>query len=334
MTGFLIVLVASLALLGTIPGGASAATTWTVRAGSSRDHQALQALLFLPKAITVNEGDTVQWALGASDHTIYFPAGQKPPELIVPGKTKGELLWNPAVFFPSPAKTYDGSAPLSGGVLSSADPQAPKRYAVTFTKAGTYTYLCMFHPGMEGTITVQPAGSAYPKTQAQYDQIAAQEARAALARAETLEKANKPIVTGQAGKRTYTLNLVGTAKDPVSVYRFPAQRLEIRRGETVTWVMKDPGEMHTVTFGARDPFEIMTMKPQPQGPPLVLVNARSMNPTAQKVHSGPGFYNSGFMFAEGPGAKSYSLTFTKAGTYKYECTTHDYFGMNATIVVR
>jgi plastocyanin len=313
---------------------ASAAATWTVRAGSSKDNQALQALLFLPKAMTINEGDTVEWAVGASDHTIYFPAGQKPPELIVPGPTKDELLFNPAVIFPSSARTYDGAGPLSGGALSSTDPNAPKRYAVTFTRAGTYTYLCMFHPGMEGVITVRAAGSPYPRTQAEYDQIAAQESRAALTRAEALRASNKPVARGKPGKRVYTLDLVGTARDPVSVYRFPVQRLEIHRGETVTWVMKDPGEMHTVTFGARDPFEVMTMKPQPQGPPMMLVNQRSMHPAGGKTHMGAGFYNSGFMFPAGPGARRYTLTFTRPGTYQYECTTHDMFGMRASIVVR
>lgn len=313
---------------------AHAASTWTVRAGSSKDSQALQALLFLPKEITINEGDSVQWALGAADHTIYFPAGKKLPDLIVPGKMKGELLWNPVVFLPSPAKTYDGSAPLSGGVLNGEDPKAPKTYAVSFTKAGTYKYVCVFHPGMEGTITVQAAGGAYPKTQAQYDQIAVQEAQASLAKAQELMNSDKPVVTGAPGKRTYTLNMIGSMKDMATFYRFPAQRLEINRGDTVTWAMKDPTEVHTVTFGAKEPFEPVTMKPQPQGPPLFLVNPKAITPAGGKVHRGSGFYNSGFMLTQGPGVRSYSLTFTKSGTYEYICSIHAFLGMKAAIVVK
>ena len=35
---------------------------------------------------------------------------------------------------------------------------SPAQYTLTFTKAGTYGYDCLVHPGMDGTITVMPAG--------------------------------------------------------------------------------------------------------------------------------------------------------------------------------
>jgi len=301
--------------------------------GAAGQGNAAQALRFLPKDLTINAGDTVRWAIGASDHTVYFPAGQKLPELIVPGKTKGELLWNPAIFLPSPQTTYDGAAPISGGAMSQSVPNVPKNYSLTFTKAGTYKYVCAFHPGMEGTVTVQAAGSAYPKTQAQYDQTAAEEATAALSKAAALLAQTKPVVTTTAGKRTYTLNLVGSLQDGATFYRFPGQRLTIRRGDTVSWVMQDPTELHTVTFGKPD-LNIVTMKPQPQGPPLFLVTPQSIAPAGGKVHSGKGFYNSGFMVTEGPGVRQYSLTFTKSGSFEYVCATHAAYGMKATIVVK
>ncbi len=332
-TVVILILVAALALLVPMPARVQAATTWTVKAGASASNQADQALLFLPKEITINEGDTVQWKLSGAEHTIYFPAGQKLPELIMPGKMKGELLWNSDIFFATPKKTYDGMGPISGGALLAA-PDNPKSYALILTKAGTYKYVCMFHPGMEGTITVQAAGRAYPKTQAQYDEMGAEQAKAALAKAQALREQTKPVVTGTPGKRTFTLNLVGSLKDGATFYRFPGGTLTISRGDSVTWVMKDPTELHTVSFGAKKGFDIVSVKPQAQGPPALLVTKEAMNLMGGKVHSGAGFYNSGFLATEAPGAPSYTLSFTRKGTFEYICAVHEVFGMRATIVVK
>lgn len=328
-----VILIISIGLLLPLPPLVSASTTWTVKAGAAGADQGIQALRFRPQVITINEGDTVQWKLTASEHTIFFPAGGKLPELIVPGKQKGQLLWNAEIFFPSPKKTYDGKGPLSGGALL-ADPGAPKSYVITFTKAGTYNYVCAFHPGMEGKVIVQSSGSAYPKTQAEYDQIAAQEAQTTLAKAQALRNAAKPIVTASGGRNVYTLNLVGSTQDAISVYRFPAQKLTIRRGDSVTWVTKDPPELHTVTFGSKRGLEIVTVKAQKQGPPLLLVTPEAIAPTGGTVHRGSGFYNSGFLLTEGPGVRSYTLTFSRPGTFEYICLVHDTFGMKATIIVK
>ncbi len=320
-------------LIAAAPSPIRAGTTWTVKVGAAGPNQATQALRFLPQTITINEGDTLQWNLTGAEHTIFFQAGEKLPDLIVPGKQKGELLWNPTIFFPSPAKTYDGSGPLSGGALL-VDPNAPKSYAVTFTKAGSYNYVCAFHPGMVGVVKVQSAGSPYPKTQTEYEQIAAQEAQTALAKAQALLDATKPVATRAAGGSVYTLDLVGSTSDAATFYRFPGQTLTIRRGDTVTWAMKDPTELHTVTFGGKRGLDIVTMKPQKQGPPVLLVTPAAIQPAGGKVHRGSGFYNSGFLLTEGPGVRSYTLTFSRPGTFEYTCLVHEIFGMKATIVVK
>lgn len=330
-----IVLMVSALLLVPVPPRAHAARSWNVEVGAATSSLADQALRFLPKEITIDAGDTVHWNLAASEHTVYFPAGQTPPDLMIPGKTKGQLLWNSAVFFRSPEKIYNGAGPISGGALLT-DPNAPKTFTLTFTKAGTYKYLCMFHPGMEGTVIVQPAGSPYPATQAQYDRVAAAEAQAALAKAAALRTtAAKPVVTVAGGRRVYALSLVGSTKDGATVYRFPMQTLTINRGDTVTWLMQDPTELHTVSFGVgKRYFDIATMRPQPQGPPTLLVTPDVMAPSGGGVHRGAGFYNSGFMLTDGPGVRRYSLTFTEKGTFEYTCAVHDQFGMKAAIVVR
>jgi plastocyanin len=73
-----IALIAGALLLVPAPPRAGAAKTWVVQVGASAANQADQALLFFPGTITIDEGDTVQWRLAASDHTIYFPANRKP----------------------------------------------------------------------------------------------------------------------------------------------------------------------------------------------------------------------------------------------------------------
>jgi plastocyanin len=124
-------------------------------------------------------------------------------------------------------------------------------------------------------------------------------------------------------------------KEGATFYRFPGDRLEIRRGDTVMWVMKDPTELHTVTFGVgKRAFDIAIPKPQPQGPPLLAVNPAAITPAGGKIHRGNGFYNSGFMLSQGPGVRTYSLTFMRPGTYEYLCATHAFFGMKASVTVK
>jgi plastocyanin len=45
--------------------------------------------------------------------------------------------------------TFDEAPTLTSDTMSSGD-----KHQVKFTKAGTYSYHCTFHPGMEGQITV------------------------------------------------------------------------------------------------------------------------------------------------------------------------------------
>ena len=49
---------------------------------------------------------------------------------------------------------------VTGKDLKSGDIDGGQKWQFTFKKAGTYTYVCTYHPWMKGTITVKdPAGS-------------------------------------------------------------------------------------------------------------------------------------------------------------------------------
>jgi plastocyanin len=94
--------------------------------------------------VTVSAGTTITWTNESNNvpHTITFPPlGQQPP------------AGPPDQIPPSGGATYDGTTLTNSGVLPPG-----KSYSLTFTKAGTYPYYCLFHDGptgMIGTVTVQ-----------------------------------------------------------------------------------------------------------------------------------------------------------------------------------
>lgn len=321
--------------------------TWTVLGGTGAEDNALAALRFLPQEITINAGDTIQWKWGGGDaHTVFFPGSGRPPKQV--RSTKGELIFDPAVIFPT-GRTIDGTTPVSGGGVFPPDPSGqglpPPR--LTFTKPGTYKYMCLFHPKMEGTVIVQPAGSPPPSTQAELDAQAKREAAPALAAAKKVFQSLKAeTAMGAGGKSTHVLTLRAAEAESADVLRFVPSRLSIRTGDRVTWNMVNNIDLHTVTFlgQSNKTTDIVVVKPQKAGPPVFAVNPLALRRTPETVFNGRGNRNSGVLgteaYAEFAGygslvklATSYSLTFTKPGIYPYHCTIHPFAGMRGTVVV-
>jgi plastocyanin len=79
----------------------------------------IKGFAFAPAALTVKVGTKVTWTNQDSDaHTV---------------------------------TSQDNSGPLSSAALSTG-----QTYSYTFTKPGTYSYLCTIHPFMTATVTVTP----------------------------------------------------------------------------------------------------------------------------------------------------------------------------------
>jgi plastocyanin len=100
---------------------------------------------FEPETASVKVGQTVSW-LSASPympHTVSFqPPFQTPaqPNALLPTGTKS-------------GGRFAGGVSHSGAIGPPAE--APSdRFSLVFTKAGTYPYLCILHPGMAGTVQV------------------------------------------------------------------------------------------------------------------------------------------------------------------------------------
>lgn len=291
--------------------GPATSGTFAVAVGGARRSQALQALDFFPGTITVDVGDRITWTVGGNAHTVTFLGPLTAP------------IGNPNA--PFGGATYDGSAYTSSGALFPGN-----SYALTFTKTGSYPYLCLFHPPeMTGVVIVQPKGTPYPKSRGFYNGEGLEELNAQLGAAQTAlgefpyAEGGTTLVAGIAP------GLFSGAPSNSTVLRFlDAGRLgpqdtstsvTVPVGTTLSWVNQTNNEPHTVTFPALG-------QPPPPGDPFM----PGTGPLTGQTYDGTALANSGPFF---PG-QSFSLTFTKAGTYKYFCLIHDDFGMVGTVTVR
>lgn len=305
--------------------------TWRVAIGGETPDHGVQAQVFAPKTITIDAGDTVTWTMAAGfDHTVTFIPGGRLPDLAIP-ENGGKLLLNPLIGLPQGLATYGKKGVAGSGILVARD----KSYSLTFTKPGSYTYLCLLHPGMTGTVIVQPAGSPLPMNQAAYDMKGAQQVAAALEKGRAL-LASAKVTKSKGPKGTvYTSPLPGSLAGHASVIRFVPETISVKAGDTVRWAMKDPIELHTVTFsGTEQPPDFIVPEAQPKGPPKLYFNSKVAFPGGGSAHKGNGYYNSGFMNLGPRGLRTYSLTFTKPGTYTYWCPVHVAQGMKGTVVVQ
>jgi plastocyanin len=94
-----------------------------------RTHAAVQGVgvggggdVFTPAALTVTAGDSVTWTWAGGKHSV----------------------------------TSTSAEPFDSGSLSAGS------FSHTFATAGTFSYLCVWHSGMTGSITVLPAAPAAP----------------------------------------------------------------------------------------------------------------------------------------------------------------------------
>jgi plastocyanin len=307
---------------GALAAPSGAGTTWQVVVGGESADHALSAQAFLPTSITINEGDTINWTF-ASFHTVTFLSGGSPPPLALPAGN--DLAFNPAIAFPSGGPTYDGTGYVNSGTLPG---EGGNSFALTFTKAGTYGYVCLLHPGMAGQVVVQAVGSAYPATQAEVTAKGNAELYDKLGYANSLLTAAQVMSKPSGGATSYTI-ANGVGGNQASVIRFLPVDLTIKAGDSVTWTVNDPHEIHTVTF--YDPAGPMPIfldpQPQPNGPPTLFL--RNAAPAGGTTVDKVGLYNSGIM---GPG-QSYTLTFAKPGVYNYLCVIHAELGQTGKIVV-
>jgi plastocyanin len=322
-------------VLGALGGAARAAepgraaTTFTVAAGAESPDMAVQINDFIPKPITINVGDTVTWRVDSTEfHTVTFLSGAPQPPFV--GPTDAGPAITPLAAFPVGDREYDGTGVRSSGLLNKGE-----TYSLTFTRPGTFEYVCLVHPSMKAQVVVREAG-APADTPAQVEaQIAPHIANDLATRALPLAFKYGTVQATAAPSGGLTVAVAaGVGDGHVALMRFLPQDLTIRVGDQVTWTNQDPEVPHTVTFmvGGMPHPEVIRPVPQPDGPPLLTLNPAVLQPTGGDTFDGTAMAHSGFMGEVRP-VTTYTLRFTRPGTYTYVCLLHDHMGMTGTVTV-
>jgi plastocyanin len=297
---------------------APTAHTWQVQAGSVLTFDGGPGPRgvgnrFYPSAIAIHQGDSVRVTpMGPHTFTYNRPTG---PVFTVFAPSGGTILSDPA-------------ATLNSGFIGFP----PGPFTVTFAStlpAGRYKFICALHLGMSETIDVMPAGADLPKTDADYAAIAQAHLTRDLA---TVQRVNATATEDLEDEDGNPMVLVGAGTKRVSNLRFFPAALTVRVGQTVTFLKtKDPTEPHTVSFNLPDGLDPVTELLKMGG----------------STFDGKGVASSGFLSTKEQYAyyqlngtplpvamTKYSLTFTKAGDFKYVCALHDGAGMFAEVHVR
>jgi plastocyanin len=202
-------------------------------------------------------------------------------------------------------------------------------------KPGTYHYFCLLHrEGMSGTITVVDSKTKVPspsEAKTRGDSELSQMVTKLKPTADKLAALTKD--TAQAGASSPDVQEAGVAE-------FGPKEIDIKQGDSVTWTIDGA---HTISFNTPADAKTFITKSADGGYHVNMKAAAPSNSPGQPADpsasplidagawDGTTFLNSGFIASSGSPSYQYKVTFSKAGTYNYECIVHP--GMGGKVVV-
>jgi plastocyanin len=295
----------------------------TIRAGvSDPTHNQIAVLQYMPAKATVSVGQKVRWSWDETrePHSVTF---------LAPGQTAPDPGSDTSLFAPTPPTgAYDGSMLVNSGLMP-LGPDAVPPFEMTFSKAGTYSYVCVIHPQMVGTIDVA-AGDA-GETAAAVTTRGDQEKGQWLAEGnEAYGKlmAAKPASTkNRDGSTTWKVEM-GTTTAHTDILAFAPVPASVKRGDKVTFVNNSMAP-HTASFFNQQPAITNPESPEAQkaapGPSPQKLNAKDMFNTGLLPPNAPP--------GAGPpeAARSFTFSVPTAGEYSYICIFHAPSGMAGAI---
>ncbi len=277
------------------------------------------AAVFLPREATVPVGSTLTWTQDADwGHQVTFLGSEGKLPALAQGQSDRT---RPATLKVGETVSYDGSNFIHSGILA-----RDNKISVTFTKEGTYKYLCPIHPGMEGTVKVVAKGQPYT-TAPQATAVAKAELDLVLALVKPTEATFTNLFSKKvAQKDGSTLVVVpvgprnGVPGGFLEIAEFYPKEVKIKKGDTVRWLGFSG---HTVTFLPAG----QTSPPVAPAPALAVAKP-------SPDYDGKSLYNSGGIGPTPEGAPGvFELKFPSAGTFNYICIPHFPEGQKGTVIV-
>ena len=123
----------------------------------------LEVFAMFPATLTVSPGTTVKFVMSTHSREVHTATFGPAPYLMALANAFGQDPGSaPSALYPSdvphitlgPTSHGNGFA-NTGAMDRDASTPLPESNTITFTTAGTYTYECMIHPFMHGTIVVK-----------------------------------------------------------------------------------------------------------------------------------------------------------------------------------
>jgi plastocyanin len=334
-----VILAASAATLA-LPAAAGAATK-PVYAGppvAKAQNLAPDAVgnAFYPRTIKVRQGDKVAFKIGGFHDVVFAAKGQKLPAFHVPDPAKpvagatdanGAAYWfngqpgwfiDPVNVLPTGDGVIDGKAVDGSGVFQGQG--APPDYVATFSKKGTYRYVCTIHPGMKGKVQVVSKHAKAPSKKQDAKTVDKQIGRTVKLAA----KLDAEQITGNVVR-------AGNDRKEVAFLRFFPGERTVKAGETVSFQMsKRTTEIHNVVFGTPELTADAASRFIAIGANGIGYDPFSVYPSDQGTiaydgtNHGNGLINLGLMDADPTTSlpASEQVTFPTAGTYTFICTVH------------
>lgn len=113
----------------------------------SMDDAGNDGMQFFPPNVDLKTGDTIRWVTDVfTPHTVTFNIQDAPP------------FGDPFELAATPEETFAGEGFRNSGIMSLEDfgPNTVQSYELTFTGAGSFTYICILHAdqGMVGKVNV------------------------------------------------------------------------------------------------------------------------------------------------------------------------------------